>query len=233
VAADAAPKRRKKGKKAVQNTADPETMELIMPESPTPAAIAASIDIHTIWRALDHHKQEKLLTILTHAELMGLAVRWFSKASIGLFYFPPCQYDILSQNRTDFPETAVELGEELKKCAPLPIPRILVHSPQLRCAEDAGIQVPDNFINAFRVDGANLLVQRMNMCYHVAGTISPLIILAPTQWMDSDLARENLLSVRTLFDYPSLHHDTPNRCCIPWAMKDLKRYLKLRTPFGV
>jgi hypothetical protein len=140
---------------------------------------------------------------------------------------------MLSQNRTNFPETALELGEELQKCATLHIPHVLVHSCQLRCAEDAGIQVPKNFLNEFREDGADNLVERMNMCYHVAGSISPLVILAPTQWMDTELARENLLSVRILFDHPGLHHHTPNRCCMRWAINDLKPSLKLRTPFGI
>lgn len=90
VARDAAPKKRNKGKKAVKNTEALETKTLKMPEVPTAAAIAASIDIHTMWRVFGHYQQEKLLTILTHAELMGMAVRWFSKASIIFFFeFPP------------------------------------------------------------------------------------------------------------------------------------------------
>jgi len=92
--ADVASKPCNKGKKAIKHGPQPEPepeMEpkvLIMPESPTPAAIAASIDIHTMWRAFGHYKHEKLLTVLTHAELTGLAVRWFAKASTVFFYVP-------------------------------------------------------------------------------------------------------------------------------------------------
>jgi hypothetical protein len=69
----------------------------------------------------------------------------------------------------------------------------------LRYAERAGITLPDGFVEDFESEEAATLFLRMKMAFHVAASISPLVILIPTRWSNMNLSRGHLLTVcRTL-----------------------------------
>lgn len=54
-------------------------MEILLPNNPSAQAISARNDIETIFRVFKHATTGKLLAIFTYAELLALAVSWFSK----------------------------------------------------------------------------------------------------------------------------------------------------------
>jgi hypothetical protein len=72
------------------------------------------------------------------------------------------------------------------------------HQQFNRCAQLAGLILPDDFLLDFESADAVTLLAHMNLCFHVAGTISPLVVLIPTQWASGNIGREHLLTVNLL-----------------------------------
>jgi len=72
--------KKSRGKQAISNVLTPRR-EIVLPDNPSPEAIAAYNDIHTLWRALRHATTSNLHKILSHMELMTSAVSWFSQVS--------------------------------------------------------------------------------------------------------------------------------------------------------
>ena len=62
-------------------------------------------------------------------------------------------------------------------------------------AVDAGLQLPVNFLDEFATSDANSLLNQMKTVFHVAGTVSPLVILNPSKWAELSMGREHLLTV--------------------------------------
>jgi hypothetical protein len=72
----------KKSKAIMPTAASNRDNEIVLPAHASPGAIAANNDIQTMWRAFKYTTGTKLLNILTHAELLGLAVSWFAKVCV-------------------------------------------------------------------------------------------------------------------------------------------------------
>ena len=62
-------------------------------------------------------------------------------------------------------------------------------------AKRAGITLPDKFVEDFDSDEAAVLFTHMKMCFHVAGSISPLVIFIPTCWTNAAISHGHLLMV--------------------------------------
>lgn len=62
-------------------------------------------------------------------------------------------------------------------------------------AIQAGLEVPDDYLDDFTTDDATVLLNQMKTLFHVAGTVSPLVILIPTKWADLSMGRDHLLTV--------------------------------------
>ena len=72
------------------------------------------------------------------------------------------------------------------------------------CSEavKAGITLPSEFLNEFATADATHLLDVMKTCFHVSGTVSPLVILNPSKWADLKMGRDHLLTVRLLCSNP-------------------------------
>lgn len=70
----------KKTSKAIK--AAPNRTDIMLPENASTKAIGARNDIHNMWRVFKHTTSGKLISILIHAELLGLSVSWFSKVRL-------------------------------------------------------------------------------------------------------------------------------------------------------
>ncbi len=66
-------------------------------------------------------------------------------------------------------------------------------------AERVGLKLPPTFLEEFLSKEVSLLFNRMKVSFHVAGTISPLIILIPSGWSSYQIGRDHLLMVRVSF----------------------------------
>jgi hypothetical protein len=64
-------------------------------------------------------------------------------------------------------------------------------------AIQAGLAVPDDYLDEFATVDATVLLNQMKTLFHVAGTVSPLVILNPTKWADLSMGRDHLLTVGT------------------------------------
>jgi hypothetical protein len=76
----------KSSKKKVKSIEQPKSIEepsnmtdIVLPNNPTPSAVAALNDIESMLRVFRLATTGKLLNILTYTELLGLSVSWFSK----------------------------------------------------------------------------------------------------------------------------------------------------------
>ena len=67
-------------------------------------------------------------------------------------------------------------------------------------AKRVGLELPDNFLDDFLTDEVLELFNRMKTTFHVAGTISPLVILIPSGWSNYQIGREHLLMVCVILD---------------------------------
>lgn len=59
-----------------------------------------------------------------------------------------------------------------------------------------------DFLDEFTTSDADFLLHQMKTLFHVAGTVSPLVILNPTKWAELSMGREHLLTVSNTFLFP-------------------------------
>ena len=85
-----------------------------------------------------------------------------------------------------------------------------------RYANHTGITLPENFEDDFDSNEAAVLFNRMKMCFHVAGSISPLVIFIPTRWTNASLSRGHLLTVLAMFFISYISFTLLCRSCTLW-----------------
>jgi hypothetical protein len=76
-------------------------------------------------------------------------------------------------------------------------------------AIQAGLEVPVDFLDEFTTEDATVLLHQMKTLFHVAGTVSPLVILNPSKWADLSMGREHLLTVGIPFFIQVLSNHPP------------------------
>ena len=89
-------------------------------------------------------------------------------------------------------------------------------------AKRAGITLPENFVEDFHSEEAAVLFTRMKMCFHVAGSISPLVIFIPTRWTNASMSRGHLLTVRAMVCFSYISFTLSCRSCNLWEHQDHK-----------
>lgn len=124
--------KKSKGKKMISNmsTAD---RDIVLPDNPSPEAISAYNDIHTLWRALRHATSANLQNILSHTELITSSISWFAQVSYSTVGPQGDAHRYFGQHHADFPESAEQLGIALRE---------YVHSFWIFCLADLFLVVP-------------------------------------------------------------------------------------------
>lgn len=113
------------------------------------------------------------------------------------------------------------------------IPFIVFSACSCLCSQavQAGLELPSNFLDEFTSSDATLLLNEMKNCFHVAGTVSPLVILNPSKWAELSMGRDHLLTVRILC-CSELFLTILHRYFMHWGMNVLQACVRSRKISG-